>query len=177
MTKLARSWYLFTLIGKDAPGIVAGVTSALAKKACNLGETSMIRLGGNFTIMMMVETDLSEGELNQFMQPVIHDLHLSLHITPIAEHDHTHGDPDVIINVHGADRVGIVALVTTALASAGLNIIDLSSDVGGNEAKPFYIMSISGQAAKGFEALEQALEQLRNEGIEANLQPVELMIG
>lgn len=177
MTELARRWYLFTLVGKDAPGIVAGVTSALAAKACNLGETSMIRLGGSFTIMMMVETDLNDAALTQLMQPVLHDLHLHLHITPLEEHHHSHGEPDVLINVHGADRVGIVASVATALASAGLNIIDLSSDVGGNAAKPFYIMSISGQAAQGLEPLEQALEKLRSEGVEANLQPVELMVG
>jgi glycine cleavage system transcriptional repressor len=177
MNGVESHWYMLTLVGKDAPGIVAGVTSALAEHACNLGETSMIRLGGSFTIMMMVETVLSEQALSGFMQPVAVGLGLRLHIDPIEGHLHNQQEPDVIINVHGADRVGIVASVTTALATAGLNILDLSSDVGGKADEPFYIMSITGQATKGMDSLEAALEQLKAEGVEAHLQPVELMIG
>ena len=47
-------WYMLTLIGQDRPGIVAAVTKGLFEAGCNLGETSMLRLGNNFTIMMMV---------------------------------------------------------------------------------------------------------------------------
>jgi len=48
-------WYMLTLVGRDRPGIVARVTRALYAGGCHLGETSMMRLGGNFTIMMMVQ--------------------------------------------------------------------------------------------------------------------------
>ena len=52
-------WYMVTLVGKDRPGIVAHVTNALYEEGCNLGETSMLRLGGNFSIMMMVQLSRS----------------------------------------------------------------------------------------------------------------------
>ena len=48
------NWFMVTLVGKDRPAIVAHVSNALYEEGCNLGETSMLRLGGNFTIMMMV---------------------------------------------------------------------------------------------------------------------------
>jgi len=38
-------WWMITLIGRDAPGIVAALTRMLADGGCNLGETSMLRLG------------------------------------------------------------------------------------------------------------------------------------
>ncbi|MEW8430322.1 MAG: amino acid-binding protein, partial [gamma proteobacterium symbiont of Ctena orbiculata] len=42
------NWQMLTLVGEDQPGIVARVTDALYRGGCTLGETSMIRLGGNF---------------------------------------------------------------------------------------------------------------------------------
>ena len=44
----------------------------------------------------------------------------------------------------GADRAGIVAQVTGQAAAAGLNILDLESDVGGTESHPIYILQIEG---------------------------------
>ena len=52
-----NTWYMATFVGNDRSGIVAKVTKALFKGGCNLGEASMTRLGGNFTIMMMVSFD------------------------------------------------------------------------------------------------------------------------
>ena len=177
MPHTRKHWYMLTLVGQDAPGIVAGVTHALAEHACNLGETSMIRLGGNFTIMMLVETQLNKHQLTELIQPVAKQLGLRLHIDSVENPDHHRIEPDVLINVYGADRVGIVAQVTERLAQAGLNILDLSSEVGGTSEQPFYIMSITGQANQGIETLEQALAELRQTGIETHLQTFELMIG
>jgi len=45
--------YMVTVVGRDRPGIVAALTDALYRGGANLGETSMARLGGNFTIMLI----------------------------------------------------------------------------------------------------------------------------
>ena len=55
MSESKKKWYMVTLIRKDRPGIVAHVSAALYEGGANLGESSMMRLGGNFSIMMMVE--------------------------------------------------------------------------------------------------------------------------
>lgn len=126
---------------------------------------------------MLVETQLNKHQLTELMQPVAKQLGLRLHIDSVENPDHHRIEPDVLINVHGRDRVGIVAQVTERLAQAGLNILDLSSEVGGTSEQPFYIMSIIGQANQGIETLEQALAELRQTGIETHLQTFELMIG
>jgi len=46
-------WSMLTLVGVDRPGIVARVTRAVFEAGGNLGEASVLRLGGNFTIMMI----------------------------------------------------------------------------------------------------------------------------
>ena len=51
---MKATWFMLTMIGKDKPGMVAAISGALADHGVTLGETSMLRLGGNFTVMMMV---------------------------------------------------------------------------------------------------------------------------
>jgi glycine cleavage system transcriptional repressor len=85
--------------------------------------------------------------------------------------------PDVRITVFGADRAGIVAKVTGVLAEAGLDILNLESDVGGSKEQPIYIMHIEGCAAEGIEPLQSALNVVIREGIEASLTPIDTLIG
>ncbi|HEY0720975.1 MAG TPA: ACT domain-containing protein [Gammaproteobacteria bacterium] len=170
-------WYMLTLVGKDRPGIVAHVSSALFEGGCNLGEATMMRLGGNFSIMLMVQSELSSKGLHELVMPVAESLDLHLHVDRIEGGLHQHLDPDVRITVYGADRAGIVAKVTGALAEAGLHILDLESDVAGSTDKPIYIMHIEGHAAEGIEALRSALEVVHKEGIEVQIAPVQTLIG
>ena len=177
MTETKNKWYMVTLIGKDRPGIVAHVTAALFEGGANLGETSMMRLGGNFSIMMMVEFVGRKKELHDVLSTVTDSMGLHLHIDRIDARLHEHQIPDVRISVYGADRAGIVAKVTTVLAEAGLNILDLESDVAGDKDKPIYIMHIEGQALEGVASLESALQIVKEEGVDAELVEIDTLIG
>lgn len=172
-----QKWFMLTLVGKDRPGIVAHVTAALFDGGCNLGEASMMRLGGNFSMMLMVQYQGSKHALEQLVEGVAESLGLHLHIDAIDGHLHQHLIPDVRITVYGADRAGIVAKVTGALAEVGLHILDLESDVGGSEDQPIYIMQIEGHASEGIDAIESALEIVRKDGVEAQMEPVDMMVG
>jgi len=167
---------MVTLVGKDRPGIVAHVTNALYEEGCNLGETSMLRLGGNFTIMMMVNYQGNKHALEQLLLTVAQSLDLHLHVDKIVGELHHHLLPDMRITVSGADRAGIVAKVTTALNEVGFNILDLESDVAGSEDKPIYIMHIEGSSAEGMEAVAAALDVVRQDGIDVILNPIETLI-
>ena len=170
-------WYMLTLIGEDKPGIVAAVTRALFDLGINLGETSMLRLGGNFTIMMMVSAAQGEAELHDRLRPVLEAQGMRLHVDPIQAHLHQHLVPNIQVTVSGADRAGIVAQVTEALAAAGFNILDLESDVAGTAQRPVYIMQIAGVADVPVEAVERALEPLRADGVDVNVSAIETYIG
>jgi len=172
-----KDWYMVTVVGEDRPGIVARLTKALYEAGCNLGEASMVRLGGNFTIMLMAGADMDRDALSEALRPIAKELRLRVHVDPIRAHLHEHMEPNVEITVFSADRAGIVAETTEVLAQAGLHILDLNSDVGGTEDKPVYVMVIDGYAANGVEALDKALAQVRKKGIEAELAPIDTMIG
>lgn len=171
------NWYMVTLVGKDRPGIVAHVTSALYEEGCNLGEASMMRLGGNFTIMMMVNYAGAKKGLEDLLLTVAQSLDLQLHVDAIEGGLHQHLLPDMRITVSGADRAGIVAKVTTALAEVGFNILELDSDVAGSEDKPIYILHIEGSSEEGLDAVAAALDVIRHEGIDVKLSPIDTLIG
>lgn len=170
-------WFMLVVVGADRPGIVARLTTRLFEHGCNLGEASMARLGGNFTIMLMVRYDDGAAALEQLLADEARSLGLHLHVDAIEGHLHEHVEPDARITVSGADRAGIVAQVTTALANAGFNILDLESDVGGTEQRPLYIMHIEGRASRGIGALESALDEVRRSGVEVRLAAIDTLIG
>ncbi|MDJ0807705.1 MAG: ACT domain-containing protein [Gammaproteobacteria bacterium] len=168
-------WQMLTLVGEDQPGIVARVTAALFDGGCTLGETSMLRLGGNFTIMMMVSN--GRQSMHELIEPVAEQLHLQYHLDPIHAALHQHRVPNFQVRVVGADRAGIVAQVTGALAAEGFNILELDSDVVGSREQPVYIMTIQGYAEATLEALEAVLASAKDPDIEVNVSPIETLIG
>ena len=175
-SKASGRWYMLTVIGGDRPGIVARLTDALYRGGGNLGEASMARLGGNFAVMLMVE-GVEAAALEKLVRPVTDELGLRLHVDPIEGALHRHQEPNVQVTVHGADRPGIVAQVTGALARTGFNILDLYSDVGGTAERPIYVMIIDGHAPGGAETAESALAPLRANGIEVRITALDTMIG
>jgi len=174
-------WHMLTVVGRDRPGIVARVTAALYEGGCNLGEASMMRLGDAFTIMLMVATDRPSGAVLALVAPVAAELDLRCHVDAIDSLGgtlHRHLEPEVRISVYGADRAGIVAEVTGALAAAGLNIVDLSSAVAGTAERPIYILQIEGQALRGYEALAEAVAALPAKAkVDVQLVPVDTLVG
>jgi glycine cleavage system transcriptional repressor len=168
---------MLTLVGADRPGIVARVTRAIFEGGGNLGEASMIRLGANFTIMMMVSGDGKSAELEHAVSQVAADLGLRFHMDAVAGGLHRHVVPNVQVRVTGADRSGIVADVTGALAEVGFNILELESDVVGDEERPVYIMNIQGYSERTIETLQAAVAGLLEEGIAVDISSVETLIG
>ena len=168
-------WSVLTLVGADQPGIVAAVSDALYQQGCSLGQASMMQLGANFAIMLRVRHD--EGtDLRQLLADICDTMQLHLHIDEDVTDGGTGPDPDVQVTVYGADRSGIVAQVTSALAEAGLNIIDLETDMGGGTDNPIYIMTLEGVASRGIEPLQQALQGLDSD-IEVNLDEISTLRG
>ena len=168
---------MLTLVGEDRSGIVAAVTRALFEHGMNLGEASMLRLGSSFSIMMMVSGGNDAAEVEAAVAEVAGRLGLRVHIDPMSGGLHRHLVPNIQVVVSGADRAGIVADVTGALAEAGFNILDLESDVAGSEEQPVYIMQIAGVADVELETLEQSLSALRASGVDVRVTPIETLIG
>lgn len=140
-----ESWIAVTAVGQDRPGIVARVTEALLRLGCNLGETTMTRLRGEFAMILMVELPpaVSVEETRGVLEELGSQMDLTVTARALSEEESctiSGSGVSYIARVYGADRPGIVHAVTALLAGEGLNITDLQTRVIPGEAGPVYVM-------------------------------------
>jgi glycine cleavage system transcriptional repressor len=160
---------LLTAFGQDGPGIVAGLADALYRLGCNIEDTCMTRLRGEFTMMVMISLpqDLSADVVGQRLTPYITTLGLTFLCKPLpnraAQRSSESDAPIFMLSVYGADHPGIVAQVARVVADHGGNITDVNTRVVGAAERPVYIMILEIQLTPGsrMEPLQEALEHLK----------------
>lgn len=121
-----------TVLGHDRPGIIAEVTATLARRDANVEDSSMTLLRGHFAWTLVVGTNASVREVAGDLAFLESD-GLVVSVLPVAaEEPRTNEEvQSFVVSVHGADRVGIVAAITGAIASYGGNVTDLQTRLGG----------------------------------------------
>jgi glycine cleavage system transcriptional repressor len=135
------SHFAVTAVGADRPGIVAAVTGAFADHGCNLEDSSMTILRGQFAMMLVVDAPagVGAGELEAALAGPASDLDLVVTVRPAGEPAAEPGD-SWTVSVYGADHPGIVHGVAALLADRAVNIVDLSTRVVGTPESPVYTM-------------------------------------
>ena len=118
-----------TVIGRDRPGIIAEVTGVVADLGGNLEDSSMTLLRGHFAWMLIADVAVPAEELAGRLAHLAED-GLTVSVLPVGQDEPYGGDSGYLLSVHGADRPGIVARVTSTLAAHGGNITDLSTRLG-----------------------------------------------
>lgn len=168
--------FAVTVFGLDRPGIVAAVARGLADAGCNLEDSSMTILRGHFAIMLVVSgpSRVTAGGLEASLGEITGRLGLQLSVRAITD-DVTSARPvgeRYVIAVYGADRPGLVARVSGALAGVGVNITDLQTRVIG-EPDPVYVMHFEVDVpAGGAERVEADLRAVAAElGVEVSMRP------
>ncbi len=140
---MAKRW-IVTALGKDQPGIVAGVTEALYRLGCNLEDSSMTRLEGEFAIMLIfsAKDSISIEALRKAYAPVERRLGLVVLLKRLSRQEATarkRGRP-YMISVYGSDRPGIVFRVADLLARAGVNVTDVHTHRSAGKGPSLYLM-------------------------------------
>lgn len=136
---------VLTGVGRDRVGIVAELTQVLFELGCNLLDSSMTLLRGEFALILMVELseDKSLEELGQGLLQLERQLGMKIHVRELAEdeiQEATTEQNTFIVSVYGADRPGIVASVTRALADRSMNITDVQTKSTGRASKVFVMI-------------------------------------
>ncbi len=154
-------FFILSLFGKDRPGIVAGVSKALYEMGLNLEDSSMTRLNGEFTIMLIIssERDITAEDILQNLQQVGQSYELFMVCRELEEVVYPQAEALYRIVVFGSDKPGIVYGVASALAKLGLNISDLRTEKRGS----LYVMVIEAEGKEDMEGtLRLELEKLRD---------------
>ncbi len=170
--------FAITAIGKDRPGIVAGLTGALRDLGGNLEDVSSTILRGHFAMMLVVDAkpDANVERLHATLSAAGDRLGVDVTVSDVEV-----GTPDRpaathVLSVYGADHPGIVAAFAGLLAERGANITDLSCRLTSGDA-PVYVMLAEIAVPEGVdaEALTTELGRLAGEvGVDATFAPIEV---
>ncbi len=181
---MAERW-IVTALGKDRPGIVAGVTKVLYKLGCNLEDSAMTRLEGEFAIMLIFEApaSITEERLGQTFAPLTRELKLAIHVKQLAKSEAARSrkpSTPYIISVYGADRPGIVFQVSELLAKLKINISDVqtrrATSEKGRQSSSLYLLLIEIELPPqaSVTTLEQRLHKLgKSLGVQVSLRVAE----
>ena len=162
-----------TVLGDDRPGIVADTTRALAGLGCNLEDSTMTLLRGHFAMVVLVRTTHTRKEVAAALDALTVDDRLAVKVRRLPEHRST-GSPGAVytLRVHGADRPGIVAAMTTVVLTHGGNIVDLGTRLGGGTY--VLVAELVLPASASVDALEEDLSAVAREvGVDFHLWAVD----
>lgn len=161
--------------GPDQAGIVAEFTRIFVERGCNLEDTSMTVLRGQFAMMLVVDApeeitpSVLERELSD--ETALLGLVVSVWQIPDSPPASPQGAPWTV-SIYGADRPGIVHRISKALAELDVNIVDLETRLVGPDNEPIYsmILDVTIPAGCNAEDLRAELDQVAGDlGVECQL--------
>jgi len=117
---------VMTIIGPDRTGLVEAVARVLADHGGNWLESRMCRLGGEFAGILRVE--LPADQKQSLLDALEKIRGLTVVVRPDAAAPVATPGRSVRMEVVGHDRPGIVREITSALARAGVNVEEFSSE-------------------------------------------------
>lgn len=164
-----------TALGADRPGIIARVTGVLLEHGGNLQDSTMTILGGQFAIVLLVETAAEATALESDLEAATTDLGLVVAVRPVGA-GAASAAPTHMLSVYGADRPGIVHAVATALAERSVNVTDLTTRVLDGD-RPVYAMVLEIALPEGLDPdeLTAVLRQTgTDEAVEASIHPLDV---
>lgn len=154
--------FALAAIGRDRPGIVAAVARVIYEQGCNVEDSSMTLLRGNFAIMLILAAPpgSTAGLLDEALRPACSEMGLTFAVLDVEDTAET-PHPSHVMTVYGADRPGILFHVAEALATRGVNITDLNSRLVGAD-NPVYALMLELAMPADVDAatLERALSEI-----------------
>lgn len=118
---------VMTLVGPDRTGLVESVARAVASHDGNWLESRMCRLGGEFAGILRIEIPAEKkSSLLAALQKIPG---LNVVVQPNSKPALATTGRQSKLEIVGSDRPGIVREITSALARAGVNVEEFSSEV------------------------------------------------
>jgi glycine cleavage system transcriptional repressor len=168
MPQLARC-----ALGRDRPGVVAAVTEALLAHGVNIEDAQAAVLSGHFALVFVLAAPpgTNVGAVRASLEDVAAQVELEGLLLSEMESDQP--EPPVathVVTVYGVDHPGIVHAISRSLAEQEISIVEMRTQVAGEEDEPLYVMFLEVAGAPDLEALE-ALGA--GEGVEVSVRELE----
>lgn len=156
---------VISVMAKDRPGIVAEVTEGISALGGNLADLRESVLCGYFTMILIagfpagVSVEQVEVALAAATASTVS---VALHGGPLDEA--ARAEQTYVLTAVGRDRVGLVAQMSRFCCDRGVNILDLSSHVDGDQYTMMLQIDLS-----GIQSLEAFNDELARFGKKSGL--------
>ena len=123
-----KKYFVFSTLGKDRPGIVNQLSKAILDSGCNIEDSRMTVLGGEFALILMVSGHWGAITRLERQVPV---LEKKLELTILARHTEPRtAVQDMVpytVDVVAMDHPGIVHDIADFFATRDINIEEMST--------------------------------------------------
>jgi glycine cleavage system transcriptional repressor len=128
-----KRWYAMAAIGKDRPGIVADLAELIFEHGCNLEDSSMTILGGEFAVLLVFTGGGEELDrrLSAACKRLEWERRLTIFFRPLDGPPTPYGAGErrkvYELAATGVDKAGIVARVCRLLAERDVTIREMKT--------------------------------------------------
>ncbi len=149
--------FILTAFGKDKPGCIADVTRMLYELGCNVEDSAMTRVAGEYAIILLFsgqEEGLQE-RMSKECRRLDTERGIAVYMRPYRSPESVVRKPYTthVVHVEGADQAGIVYKVSRCLAENDVNVSDLRSKIqhSPESGEAIYSMRIEVEIPEGVE--------------------------
>jgi glycine cleavage system transcriptional repressor len=168
-----KKWFALSAIARDHPGIVADLAELIYECDCNLEDSSMTVLGGEFAVLLLLSgqgPDI-ERRLSSACKRLEWEKRVTAFFRPLEGEPMRSGIGERVtsyeLHATGVDKAGIVARVARCLADHAINITQMQthSQPEPGSGTAIYTMQIHMDvpASVGIPALLERLEHIADE--------------
>ena len=129
---------VISVLGRDRPGIVAGVSRVLLETGCNIEDVTQTTLQTEFAgiFIASIPKALRSGHLLSALRERLGSLDLDVRVKGLEPDPEPSlgGTPEpFVVTTFGPDRMGLVSGITEVMARFGVNITNLRAVFRGGE--------------------------------------------
>ena len=123
-----NNYLVISSLGKDRPGIIDAFSRIISELHCNIIDSRMTVLGGEFAMLLMIE-----GPWNHLakLEDQIAEMQRTLHLTIISARTEARGEADnilpYVVEVVSLDHPGIVHQLARFFSLRNINIEDMNT--------------------------------------------------
>jgi glycine cleavage system transcriptional repressor len=163
-----REGLIITAVGQDRPGIVERISGAIFQVGCNLEDSRMAILGGEFALVALVGGSVSRlEEVERVVRDLCAEIGLSAQFKPTRigpARAEAEGRIPYKLTAVAMDQPGIVHKITHLLAEHGVNVATLETRLtyAPDSGTPIFALELLAQvpARLPVAQLRQALREL-----------------
>lgn len=121
-----NSFLVISAMGHDQPGLVTGLSEVVLDSGCNIEDSRMSVLGGEFAIILLISGKWNNiAKLETLLPTLEQQLNLTVHVRRTEQRETKHNAVPYTVEVVSLDHPGIVNQLAGFFSNRGINIHDL----------------------------------------------------